>query len=361
LDIDALVEVVVRRFKRKEKVVHPPRDHKDGRVECYLGSLVHVINVYERCAHACSYCYVEWKHSPPTIVAHENLLERVLRDLKKFYIGRKVVLNLGSATDPYQPIEEKLKHTRKLVKLLKECNLTFYLCTKSNLILRDLDLYKGYENVWIGVSLTSLDEEFSRVFEPNTPNPKARLNLVKRLIDAGIPVVVRVSPIIPMVNDKPDWLEETISELAKIGVEKVTADILKLDRSKIMFYGWENMPKWKTPLKNSLKTWSNITGKNNLEDKLEKLYYRDGETLYGYVVPPISYRFKVLSLVKNACDKYGLKFSTCRMGVDIKYKLNSWIENGKFRCACYMKNPVKVRFKKIREAEESLKKIKIED
>lgn len=60
-----------------------------------MGKRVHVLNVYERCGHACSYCFVEWSWSPKTVVARENLVERVIRDLRRFYRGRRVVINLG--------------------------------------------------------------------------------------------------------------------------------------------------------------------------------------------------------------------------------------------------------------------------
>ena len=329
----AMPEVVPRKLRAKERCLHKP--HVVLSEECYLGRRVYVVNVYERCAHACSYCYVEWIHSPASVVAHINAAERLERDLKK--LGRKnFVVNLGSATDPYQPAEKELVLTREVLKVLQKHQLATYVCTKSDLILRDLDLLVEHPRCWIGFTITSLDDDFRRIFEPNAPSPKKRISTVQKLVESGLHVVARIDPILPYVNDDYDEVKELVRELASVGVEYVVCGILKLDRSRYVFEGWPSKPAWKRNLKECLEDWSQLKGLElNLVELYELLYYRSGSLLYGYHVPGESYRLRTLSRIKELCDAYGLKFTTCRMGLAIKCSLATWWERGEFRCACY--------------------------
>lgn len=326
------IDVIVRRMKWKEEAIHSPRGLiKD---ECYLGRGVDVLNIYERCGHACSYCYVEWPWSPGTIVVRSNIVDRIRRDLLKKYLGKSIVINLGSATDPYQPIEEKYKFTRRIIKLLMRFDASFYICTKSNLILRDLDLISSYENCWVGFTISSLNDDFCKVFEPNAPKPSIRIEAIRKLIENNILVIVRISPIIPMINDSIEDLRKLVEELRSVGVNYIVAEILKLDRRRFIFNGWNGKPNWKKSLKNSLIEWRG----EKLVEAIEKMYYREGETLYGYQMPKESIRFNILKNIKKLCEN--LKFTTCNMGLNIKKKLSNWFsDEGKFMCACHAKKP----------------------
>lgn len=331
------LEVAVRRMRRRERAVHPPKVSKEGYAECYLGKKVHVLNVYERCGHACAYCFVEWSWSPKTVVARENLVERVVRDLRRFYRGRRVVINMGSATDPYQPAEKRFGFMRRLIPLLKSCGASFYICTKSDLILRDLDLLAGYPNVWVGFTVTSLSQDFSRVFEPNAPNPARRIDAIQKLLEEGIRVVVRIDPIIPLANDGEAELEEVVKELRAVGVNHFVASTLKLDREGRILYGTSETPKWKKTLCQALLEW---LGSEEKVEEFVKLF-EEGEVLYGYRVPPLWYRKKVLEAVRRACGN--ALFTTCKMGIGLKNQLSTWIEDGEFRCACYAQKPTKIQ------------------
>ncbi len=336
----AKFKFIVRRLRRKEEAIHAPRGVlKD---DCYLGTLVHVLNVYERCGHACSYCYSEWPWSPINVVVRSNIVDRIRRDLEKRYIGKSVVLNLGSATDPYQPIEEKFKFMREIIPLLKLYNVSFYLCTKSSLVLRDLDLIEGYDGCWVAVSLASLDEDFADAFEPNATKPSERLKIIEQLIDKNILTIVRISPIMPQINDNEGELRRITCRLKEIGVKYVTADVLKLDRMGLIMERMENKPSWKRNLAESLDLWSELKGKRlNLAKTYRKIFYEEGETLHGWKVPRETYRLKVLEKLRNLCEPE-IRFSTCAMGKEIKQKLDTWIENGTYRCACLAKNPKKI-------------------
>ncbi len=331
-----LLEVLIRRMRSREEAIHPPRGII--REECYLGRGVDVLNIYERCSHGCSYCYVEWPWSPRSIVVRINLVEKVRREIIKRYLGKRVIVNLGSATDPYQPIEEKYLMTRRIIALLAKFNASIYICTKSKLILRDLNIIANYPHCWIGISISSLNDDFGKVFEPHATRPIERLRVIERLVDEGVQVVARISPIIPGVNDSIDSLSKLIAELESIGVKYVVAELLKLDRRGYIFYGWEGMPKWKRNLKSSLIEW----GGEKLANEIEEMYYRRGGVLYGYVVPRENMRYKLLSRVRNLCHE-NIRFTTCNMGLAIKRRLSNWINReGKFMCACYAREPTPI-------------------
>jgi len=332
-------QFTVRRLRRGEEEVHAPRGRL--RDDCYLGTKVHVLNVYERCGHACAYCYSEWPWSPREVVVRTNLVGRVRRDLARRYVGRRVVLNLGSATDPYQPVEGKFRFMRRIIPLLKEFNASFYICTKSSLILRDLDLLKGYEACWVAVSLASLDEEFAEVFEPGAARPRDRLRVVERLLDEGIFTVVRISPILPFISDG-EMLDELVRALKALNVRYVTADILKLDRRGYILSRsvGEGRPSWKRSLAESLRAWQE---RRRLEINLEKAYlqmfYREGENLHGWMVPQKGYRLKVLGRLRELCHPE-IKFSVCAMGVDLRNALTTWIgDDHTYRCSCLAREP----------------------
>ncbi|RLE51131.1 MAG: hypothetical protein DRJ21_00805, partial [Candidatus Methanomethylicota archaeon] len=324
--------VIKRRLKFSEEAVHSPRGLI--RDECYLGRGVDVLNVYERCGHACSYCYVEWPWSPSSVVVRVNIVSRVYRDLVKRYLGKRIIINLGSATDPYQPIEAKYKLTRRVLRVLIKFNASFYICTKSQLILRDLDLLCGYENCWIGISIGCLNDDFGKVFEPYASSPSDRIKVIEKLVNENFQVIVRISPIIPGVNDSIDELRKLITELKSIGVKYIVAEILKLDRRGFIFYGWDGMPNWKRCLRNALIDWNGEA----LARRIETMYYDERELLYGYYVPNETYRFNVLKKIKELCND--IKFTTCNMGLSIKKKLSNWInDEERFMCACYARTP----------------------
>jgi len=179
------------------------------------------INPYRGCEHGCIYCFARPTHayqglspgldfetrlfSKPDAA---RLLETELR--KPGYVCK--TLQLGANTDPYQPIERRLKITRAVLEVLSAFNHPVTITTKSDMVLRDLDILvpmaaRGL--VAVGVSVTTLDVKLSRVMEPRAPTPRKRLAVIRRLSDAGIPVRVMCAPIIPALND---WEMERILE-----------------------------------------------------------------------------------------------------------------------------------------------------
>jgi DNA repair photolyase len=171
------------------------------------------INPYRGCEHGCSYCYARPTHaylglSPgldfeSRLYVKENaaaLLEKELAAPKY----RPAVIALGANTDAYQPIERQYRVTRSVLEVLARTDHPVGIVTKSNLVVRDLDLLgpmaaKGLAKVY--VSVTTLDRDIARRMEPRAPTPERRLEAIEALANAGVPVGVMVAPVIPAVND----------------------------------------------------------------------------------------------------------------------------------------------------------------
>jgi DNA repair photolyase len=137
------------------------------------------------------------------IIAKVNAAER-LREAFSHASYEPMMLNVGSATDAYQPVERKLRITRSIIEVLSEYRHPFSLVTKSSGVERDLDLVAPMAQqglVAVYVSVTSLDPALARIMEPRAAAPHRRLRTIETLAKAGVPVGVSVSPIIPFINE----------------------------------------------------------------------------------------------------------------------------------------------------------------
>jgi len=171
------------------------------------------INPYRGCEHGCFYCYARPTHAYQGLSAGLDfesrlfvkdgaaaLLERELANPKY----RPKVIALGANTDAYQPIERQYRVTRAVLEVLAKARHPVGIVTKSNLVLRDLDLLapmaaEGLVKVF--VSVTTVDRALARRMEPRAPTPERRLEAIETLAQAGVPVGVMAAPIIPAVND----------------------------------------------------------------------------------------------------------------------------------------------------------------
>jgi DNA repair photolyase len=196
------------------------------------------INPYRGCEHGCVYCFARPTHSylnmspgldfETRIIAKVNAAER----LREAFAGRSyqpLLLNIGSATDAYQPIERKLLITRAVIEVLSDCAHPFSLVSKSSGVERDLDLIApmaARHLAAIYISVTSLDAGLSRILEPRAASPQRRLQTIKALADAGVPVGVSVSPVIPFINE-PE-LERVLEAAADAGATSAFSVVLRL-------------------------------------------------------------------------------------------------------------------------------------
>ena len=196
------------------------------------------INPYRGCEHGCIYCYARPTHSylnlspgldfETRIVAKVNAAQR-LREalLAKNYVP--LLLNIGSVTDAYQPAERKLGITRAVIEVLHEFRHPFSLITKSSGVERDLDLIAPMaadKLAAVYVSITTLDPALARVMEPRAAAPERRLLTIRRLADAGVPVGVSVSPVIPFINE-PE-LERVLEAARDAGATSAFSIVIRL-------------------------------------------------------------------------------------------------------------------------------------
>ena len=196
------------------------------------------INPYRGCEHGCIYCYARPTHSyldlspgldfETRIVAKVNAAERLQEALASPRYT-PMMLNIGSATDAYQPVERRLRITRSVIEVLAEARHPFSIVTKSAGVERDLDLLAPLAAARLAavyVSITTLDPGLARILEPRAASPQRRLKLIEALSRAGVPVGVSVSPVIPFINE-PE-LERILEAAAAAGARRAFSIVLRL-------------------------------------------------------------------------------------------------------------------------------------
>jgi DNA repair photolyase len=207
------------------------------------------INPYRGCEHGCIYCYARASHaylglSPgldfETRLFHKPdapaLLERELR--RPGYRPSMVVI--GANTDPYQPVERRLRLTRSILEVLAAFRHPVGIITRGTLIERDLDLLAPMARaglLQVGISLTTLDPDLKRRMEPRAPAAAARLRTMRGLAEAGVPVRVMASPIIPVLNEAE--LEHLLAAAAEVGASSASYALLRLPHEvEPLFVEW---------------------------------------------------------------------------------------------------------------------------
>ena len=179
------------------------------------------MNLYRGCSHGCIYCDPRSKcyhieHDFEDIEIKENAIELLENALKRK--RKKCMLGTGSMTDPYIPLESKIGNVRKALALVNQYGFGFTLITKSDRVLRDLDLLKAINDKTkcvVQMTLTTYDEDLCRKIEPNVCTTRERVTALKKLNEAGIPTVVWLCPILPFINDT----EENIRGILEYCIE----------------------------------------------------------------------------------------------------------------------------------------------
>jgi DNA repair photolyase len=171
------------------------------------------INPYVGCSHGCRYCYATFMkrftgHTEPWgsfLDVKTNAPEVLHRQMKKAARGHVLI---SSVTDPYQPVEEKYKLTRRCLEVLLPHQFSVDILTKSPLVLRDLDLLKQFKELEVGITITTDDDEIRKIFEPHAPPIEARIQALKTLSKAGLKTYAFIGPLLPM---DPEGLSEKIN------------------------------------------------------------------------------------------------------------------------------------------------------
>ena len=207
------------------------------------------INPYRGCEHGCVYCYARPTHAylnlgagldfETRLFAKANAAELLRRELGRTgYVPSPI--NLGAATDPYQPIERRQRITREVIEVLAECDHPLTIVTKGALVERDLDLLApmaAKNLVHVFVSVTTLDNALAAKLEPRATAPHRRVETIHRVAAAGVPVGVFVAPIIPRVTDQD--LEEILEVSREAGATRASYTLVRLPHEvKDLFRDW---------------------------------------------------------------------------------------------------------------------------
>ena len=196
------------------------------------------INGFSGCEHGCIYCFARPTHafhdlSPgldfeSKLFAKPDAAKLLRAELAKR--NYKVApLAIGTNTDGYQPIEREWGITRSVVEVLAETRHPLIITTKSDRVLRDIDLLADMARdnlVGVAVSVTSLDPKIARMLEPRAPHPRRRLAAIRKLIDAGVPTQVNISPIIPAITDHE--IEAIMAAAAEAGAIRASYILMRL-------------------------------------------------------------------------------------------------------------------------------------
>ncbi|MCS7279855.1 MAG: radical SAM protein [Thermodesulfobacteriaceae bacterium] len=242
------------------------------------------LNPYTGCAHRCLYCYAtsfikNFYYPRPK----KEFLKVIKKELEKLPKG--ALLSLSNSSDPYQPLEKIFHYTRNFLEMLLRKDFKILIITKSSLILRDLELLK---NIRCAVSITLTSKSLNSKLEPGAPSYEERLEAIKVLSQRGIPVSVRLDPIIPKLNEEE--LLEILEEVAP-WIKHLTVSTYKAKFDSFKRLG-NAFPELK-------KDW-------------EKLYFKDGEKYHGSFYLKKELRYTLIKPFYEKAQRYGLSFATCR-------------------------------------------------
>ncbi len=201
------------------------------------------LNPYRGCEYGCKYCYARFTHeflewsgldAFETEIYAKDFAEAAFRqELRHLKPGQ--VLGLGTATDPYQPLERKLKLTRRVLKAMSGVEgISLFITTKSDLVARDADVLRALNRrneVRVTMTVTTMDGELARLTEPFAPGPELRMKAVSELTKAEVSVGVIASPVLPLLTDSAESLEGVARSAKAAGADQFGANVLFLKPS----------------------------------------------------------------------------------------------------------------------------------
>ena len=185
------------------------------------------MNVYRGCSHGCIYCdsrskCYQFTHPFEDIEVKQNapeLLEQALRSKRK-----KCMIGTGAMSDPYMHCEEELRLTRRCLEIILKYGFGAAVQTKSDRILRDIDLLDEINRsakCVVQMTLTTYDDDLCKILEPNVCNTRRRIEVLEQMRERGIPTVVWLTPILPFLNDTEENITSILNECARVGVKGV--------------------------------------------------------------------------------------------------------------------------------------------
>ena len=239
-------------------------------------------NPYTGCAHNCIYCYATYIPKFHQLRLKKLLFSRLEKDLDN--LPSNSLISMSNSSDPYPPSEKHLNVTRRCLEIMKDYDIRLLIVTKSDIVARDVDILSEMRCA-VSITVTCLSKDLAKKLEPGAPDPQSRIDALKYIKEHGIPVILRLDPIIPFLTEK-----EAIKVLEKCDfVDHVVTSTLKLK-------------------KNMLNRFANFP---ELVNKFKKIYV---EKVRSYLYLPKNYRIKLLEPIKDACEELGISVSFCREG-----------------------------------------------
>ncbi len=254
-------------------------------------------NPYTGCDHGCLYCYAS-SYIPRfhDCRPKKNLIPRIKREAARL---EGELISISNSSDPYPQLEQKTGLTRKCLEILADSNCRLQIVTKSDLVVRDIDILRELPCA-VSVTVLTYDDKLSERLEPAAPVSSRRLRAIETLVKEGISTTVRIDPIIPFLNDDFAGLVEAV---ASLGVKHITSSTYKVKPDN----------------------WRRLTaGFPEVSERLRPLYFEKGERIGRSLYLPKNLRFSLMKEVKELAEKYNLKFGCCREG----FNLNSAVCDG---------------------------------
>jgi len=198
------------------------------------------INPYRGCEFACKYCYARYTHEfmemrdgiefEQKIFVKQHAADLLRQELRQVKAGEEIAI--GTATDPYQPAERRFEVTRAILEeFARHRGFEIGIVTKSSLILRDAELLgevAKHNQVFVNITITTLNVELARIIEPRAPRPDLRLEAMRKLNESGVNAGVICAPVLPGITDSPRDLEALVSAVASAGGKYIFANPLFL-------------------------------------------------------------------------------------------------------------------------------------
>jgi DNA repair photolyase len=254
-------------------------------------------NPYTGCDHGCLYCYAS-SYIPRfhDCRPKKNLQSRLKREAAQL---NGELVSISNSSDPYPRLEQKTGLTRKCLKILAESCCRLQIVTKSDLVVRDIDILREVPCV-VSITVLTTDDMLSRKLEPGAPVSSRRLKAIETLVEEDIPTTVRIDPVIPFLNDDLAGLVETV---ASLGAQHITCSTYKVKPDN-----WKRFS----------------AGFPEIAEKLKPLYFDKGERIGRSTYLPKNLRFSLIKKVKELAEENNLKFGCCREG----FSLNSAVCDG---------------------------------
>jgi len=222
-------------------------------------------------------------------------LRNVKNDLE--LIEKNAIIEMSSSSDPYPPIEENLRLTRRTLELFAKHPVRVLITTKSNIIVRDIDLLSKIRSA-VMITITMLDENLAKLIEPGAPPPSLRLKAIRDLSANGIPVGVRIDPVIPGINSDEYLIAELVEKIRDAGAKHIVTSTYKAK--------WDSLNRLTQALP-------------DIANNLRNLYIYSGVRVHGYLYLPREMRERLLLPVIRAALKQGVTVATCREGLSQEF------------------------------------------